>query len=260
MYHKRDFTLAIAGKVEVGPYLFQHMERFARTVHEINNLYRNHPSKSRIRILDFGSLAGELGIALKTFGYDVHCIDIEEVINEYKKHYERNNLKVKFLSKGYQLPYENDYFDCIVFSEVLEHVYDSPLEILKEFKRILHLDGHLLLTTPNVMRIENKIKFLLNINIYQDIYRYTYSPRYALHFREYSKRDLKILLEDYLGYSIVRFTMFDYAGGRTSTRRFIQRCLHLINILLPMYKGCMIAIARNGPDKQQPAVINNQSM
>ena len=53
-------------------------------------------------------------------------------------------------------------FDCIVFSEVLEHLYESPIKILEELYRVIKPGGILLLTTPNVMKIENKIKFFLN--------------------------------------------------------------------------------------------------
>lgn len=48
-------------------------------------------------------------------------------------------------SRG-EVPVEAASFDCVVSSQVLEHVAD-PREYLKEVKRILRADGHLILST-----------------------------------------------------------------------------------------------------------------
>lgn len=248
MYRRKDLVEAIKGKVEIGPYDWQHLIRYAMIVREIQRLWGDVRTERPIRTLDFGSHTGVLSLALKELGYEAHGVDVEPVVNEYSAFYAKYDLKVKPLKSGYSLPYEKGYFDCVICSEVLEHIYDSPLEVLSEFKRVLKPEGYLVLTTPNVMRIENKLRFLLNINIYQDIERYTYFPRYALHFREYSRKDLKTLLEDYLCYSSVRVKMFDFVAGRSSLRRTIQRCLYSINLFLPMFRGTMLAIARNNQD------------
>ena len=77
------------------------------------------------------------------------------------------------------------------------------------------INGYLLLTTPNVMNLENKVKFFFNINIYQDIYRYCYNPRYSLHYREYTKKDLTKLLKEFLKFdklcsSLVQYNIFKF--------------------------------------------------
>lgn len=46
-----------------------------------------------------------------------------------------------------KLPLEDDSFDTIILSDVLEHV-PYPLELIKETKRILKKDGRLIMTTP----------------------------------------------------------------------------------------------------------------
>jgi 2-polyprenyl-3-methyl-5-hydroxy-6-metoxy-1,4-benzoquinol methylase len=244
-YRRKDLLAAVRGKMDVGDYEAVHLDRYAMIVREVMTLAGAHTHTEPFRLLDFGSFSGVLSLALKALGYDVYCMDVEPVAAQHREFYEKHDLKLTPRLNGYTLPYEDGYFDCVVFSEVLEHLYDSPLDILTEFKRVLKPDGHLLLTTPNVMRIENKVKFLLNINIYQDIYRYVYYPRYAPHYHEYTKKDLRVLLGNYVGYSPVRVKMFDFAGGRSRLRRAVQRCLYSINILLPMFKGTLVAIAGN---------------
>ncbi|MFI5251995.1 MAG: class I SAM-dependent methyltransferase [Bacteroidota bacterium] len=248
-YRKQDLFKSITGKIEIGSYIIQHAGRFVTIIREIDNLYRSIPQKKAIRILDFGSHTGAISIGLKNQGYDVYCADIETVVNEYRHIYDQSGLPIKILESGYHIPYDDKFFDCVVFSEVLEHMYDSPIELLTEFKRIIKNDGYLLLTTPNVMKIENKIKYFLNMNIYQDIHSYTYNPRFWLHFREYTAKDLKILLGEYMKFSSVKIVMFNNASGRTPVKRFFQRCMFVFSYPLPMFKGFLMAIARNSPDR-----------
>jgi 2-polyprenyl-3-methyl-5-hydroxy-6-metoxy-1,4-benzoquinol methylase len=47
------------------------------------------------------------------------------------------------------LPFKPNYFDCIVFADVLEHLYD-PWGILNRFMPHLASDGHILISIPNI--------------------------------------------------------------------------------------------------------------
>lgn len=245
MLNKKTFFSLLAGKMDVGQYIHQHYMRFIRIVNTINKLLETDTNKETIKILDFASHTGVLGILLKTFGYDIYCIDLDQVIQGNLGNYTKNDLKVQCLNNNWdKLPYLDNYFDCLVFSEVLEHLYESPIKYLEEFFRILRPNGYLIITTPNVMRIENKIKFLFGINIYQDIKRYCYNPRYTLHFREYSKKDLQTLLGEYLNYKNIRLHLFDYLGGRTKFRRFVQKTMSPLNSIFPMFKSCFLVVAQ----------------
>jgi SAM-dependent methyltransferase len=48
---------------------------------------------------------------------------------------------------GKNIPFENKKFDSILCTEVLEHVFNID-ELLKEFNRVLKVDGKALITTP----------------------------------------------------------------------------------------------------------------
>ncbi len=247
MYKTRDFMRSITGRLETGLYETQHAPRLARTVEEINRLFHASEDRSEIRILDFGSLTGALSIALKVEGYNIFSIDLDSVVAQYKHVYKNNRIDIRTLAGSATFPYEDGYFDCVIFTETLEHIYENPVTILDEFKRILKIGAFLLVTTPNVMRLENKIKYLLNINIYQDLHRYITNPRFTLHFREYTRRELVTLLEDYAKLPVVRVARFDAPAGRTPFRRIVQRTIYLINYLIPGFKGVLLAIARKPP-------------
>ncbi len=196
-------------------------------------------------ILDFGSHTGVLALVLQHHGYKVTSTDLDVVIDSYIENYDHNSLQYDRLEATWEkLPYVDDTFDCVIYSEVLEHLYESPIKMLQEIYRILKPKGLLILSTPNVMKLENKVKFLLNINIYQDIERYCHNPRHSLHFREYTEKDLKILLTKYLDFTNLKFHFFDFVGGRTLLRRILQRTLYFISAILYKFRGSIMVIAQ----------------
>jgi len=68
-------------------------------------------------------------------------VDIENPSHDHSKE------KIDVFYDGKTIPFENNYFDCVFFSEVLEHVF-NPYEIIKEINRVLKNKGILFLTTP----------------------------------------------------------------------------------------------------------------
>ena len=96
------------------------------------------------------------------------------------------------------LPIEAGSLDVVLFCEVIEHMQNDPLRALSEIKRILRPNGHLVLTTPNVARLENVARLLAGSNIY-DPYS-GYGP-YGRHNREYNRHELVQLLE-FCGFEI----------------------------------------------------------
>lgn len=89
-------------------------------------------------------------------------------------------------------PYEDNEFDLVIFAEIIEHLLNDPCKVLREIKRILKPAGTLILTTPNVARLENVVSLMNGTNIY-DPYS-GYGP-YGRHNREYTRHELEQLLK-----------------------------------------------------------------
>lgn len=88
-------------------------------------------------------------------------------------------------------PYESDSFDVVIFAEIIEHLLMDPCAVLREIRRVLKVDGHLILTTPNVARLENVAKLLSGANIYDP---YSGYGAYGRHNREFNQHELHMLL------------------------------------------------------------------
>jgi SAM-dependent methyltransferase len=95
-------------------------------------------------------------------------------------------------------PFSTSQFDVVLVCEVIEHLQSDPVKVFREIKRILKPGGHLILTTPNVSRLENVARMLAGENIY-DPYS-AYGP-YGRHNREYTKHELAQLL-NYCGFEV----------------------------------------------------------
>lgn len=88
-------------------------------------------------------------------------------------------------------PYAEGSFDVVVYCEVIEHMQNDPLHCLAEIHRALRPGGVLVLSTPNVARLENVLRLVAGQNLY-DPYS-GYGP-YGRHNREYNRHEVVALL------------------------------------------------------------------
>ena len=172
-------------------YITNHSYRHLKTIELI-------PPKENLRILNIGTGHGVLEYFIKSkFGYDVETVDIRaEVDGYYGKRMKRLGILQKACDLNREkLPYPDESFDVVVFSEVLEHLLVSPLKPLLEINRILRKKGNLVLVTPNVASFSH-IAFLLCGRHFMPEYpmeMLTTMPDIK-HTREYTIREMKSLL------------------------------------------------------------------
>jgi SAM-dependent methyltransferase len=88
-------------------------------------------------------------------------------------------------------PYSDGEFDLVIFAEIIEHLLNDPCKVLREIRRVLKPNGTLILTTPNVAKLENVTRLISGANIY-DPYS-GYGP-YGRHNREFNRHELHQLL------------------------------------------------------------------
>ena len=90
-------------------------------------------------------------------------------------------------------PYPDGSFDLVLCCEILEHLPHDPVHMLAEIHRVLRKPtGHLLLTTPNPVRMDNLTRMLNGDNVYEQLSGY--GP-YGRHNREYTVDELSRLLD-----------------------------------------------------------------
>jgi len=99
------------------------------------------------KILDLGCGEGYGTLLLSHHARSVVGIDVDEsIINHARQKYRG---KVEILAyDGKKIPFEDETFDAVVSSQVIEHVEDV-VQFLFEAKRVLKIGGALFVSTPN---------------------------------------------------------------------------------------------------------------
>jgi len=108
------------------------------------------------RHLDIGSGTGEL-ISQIQAGFDVQshaCDYTDEFMAIDGQHVDIIDLNRDLL------PYEDGIFDLVTFTEVVEHLEHYRL-IIREAQRVLKPGGLLVVTTPNILNLKSRIRFLM---------------------------------------------------------------------------------------------------
>lgn len=116
-------------------------------------------------------------------------------------------------------PFATSSFDVVLFCEIIEHLLMDPARVLREIRRVLTPGGHLILTTPNVARLENVARMLSGANIYDP---YSGHGPYGRHNREYNKHELNLLLAA-TGFKIERMFTADVHENNTAEFFDIER-------------------------------------
>jgi SAM-dependent methyltransferase len=106
-------------------------------------------------LLDVPAGEGALAARLRRAGFDVRCCDL------YPQIFRLPGVEIKGGDLSATLPYPDDSFDFITCVEGLEHI-ENPQQAMREFARLLRAGGQLVVTVPNILNIEERIKWLLH--------------------------------------------------------------------------------------------------
>jgi SAM-dependent methyltransferase len=116
-----------------------------------------------------------------------------------------------------EFPYESGSFDVVLFCELLEHLLMDPVATLRQIHRVLKPGGVLVLTTPNVARLDNVLAMVGGANIYDP---YSGFGPYGRHNREYIRHELHRLL-DFAGFDVEHsFTADGHPTDHTRSPRY----------------------------------------
>ncbi len=115
--------------------------------------FKNQQFDLSVKILDLGAGHGAFTKRLYEMGYDTSACDLFPEIFKFEE------IECKKVDITDKFPYPDDTFDVAIAIEVSEHIIDHEV-FFKELSRILKPDGQLLLTTPNILSLKSRIRFL----------------------------------------------------------------------------------------------------
>jgi glycosyltransferase involved in cell wall biosynthesis/SAM-dependent methyltransferase len=218
------------------------------------------PERSGLRVLELGANPYFTTVLLSKFrNTELHLanfFDHPEQSGRQRVTIHKTNETFDFDYRQFNVeedsfPYEDDQFDVVLFCEIIEHLLSDPARALSEIRRVLKPGGVLVLTTPNVTRLDNVRKIIAGENIY-DPYS-GYGP-YGRHNREYTPQDLFRLLTAN-GFHVGTIFTADVNPGHTSSRVSLPSIAPLVRHRQPdlgQYIFCQSNVTRDS--KRQPVV------
>jgi len=178
----------------------------------------------RGKVLDIPAGTGALSLKLKEMGFDVYCCDINE------DHFELKGLPFKKGDMNKRLPYDGECFDYVVCLEGIEHT-ENPFNAIREFARLLRKGGKLILSFPNYLNIEKRVKFLITGSLTR--------PTNPLPFLGGSTSDLAMLHLNPITYTTLKFFLeaqgFSIADIEIDREKKKQKFLYPLVWLIILY-------------------------
>jgi SAM-dependent methyltransferase len=193
---------------------FSYQARFVETFKVLGSHFKGG------RIVDVGGWPGDFSCTLASLNMDVTLLD-KDLSRAISKRQDASTgewvldgattLQDRCREYGVEtvqcdierdsIPLEDSSVEFIVFTEVIEHLRIGLLNALRELHRILKPGGRLLVSTPNLLSLQNRVSFLFGRAAYDTLEM----PFDALaaeerighggHFRVFSLPELKHLFE-----------------------------------------------------------------
>ena len=176
------------------------------------------------KVCEIGFGAIGLGIYLE-LRVDVDAYDVSSfftrVCNDLGINHTIINLNTP---QGVQL---DDNYDLIVLCEVIEHLSRWPVSVLQNLYKYLQPGGTLLITTPNLLRLSNRIRLLTGKKLFSH-----FVPEALImgHLREYTPEEMDFFLRR-AGFTKIRIELQNFPDITRS--RLKQTCCSIIAKLFP---------------------------
>lgn len=173
------------------PYLQDHSIRFYETYKACDKLVN---SDSKLLSIGAGRAFVEYVLADQK-SLSVTVFDFEEAVERNLDQYEVFGFEKicgNFLTDTTRI--DRAKYDLIIFCEILEHIPLSPTDQIKKLLSHLKPGGHIVITTPNITNLSNRLKILSGKNIVASAER-LFSPvcieNESVHRREYTKKEIR---------------------------------------------------------------------
>jgi SAM-dependent methyltransferase len=151
------------------------------------------------RVLDVGAQFGSLAAYAVKLGCRAAAVDYGPYAKAFQKVVADQGVDYRECDIGLEpLPFSDNQFDFVIYTDVMEHHSFSPKRVLREIHRVLVPGGCVILVTPNHASLYNRLKLLFGGSVNDD-FDYFFDMCadqriYDGHHREYTRAEIATAL------------------------------------------------------------------
>lgn len=159
------------------------------------------PPGADVRLLDVGCFNGYISVIFKQLGYQVTGTDVCELESRcaiFQK------LGIEFVRSNMNelRPFArlaNESFQVVIIAQVIEHILNHPLGLIRSLADLMPRGGMMILTTPNPVTIMGAIRLLRGRSLLWGTTDFIDEPKIDageiisqgdIHYREYTSAEL----------------------------------------------------------------------
>jgi SAM-dependent methyltransferase len=171
-----------------------------RKIRLLRYILAHTPENQTPRLLDVGAQFGALAIYATQLGCRAAALDYGMYAKAFCEAVADRGVDYRECDLGREpLPFADNSFDFVTYTDVIEHHAFSPKRVLAEIHRVLVPGGRLILTTPNHASIYNRLKLFFGGSV-NDEFNYFFNmtadaKTYDGHHREFTHAEIRSALE-----------------------------------------------------------------
>jgi ubiquinone/menaquinone biosynthesis C-methylase UbiE len=203
-----------------------------KTHRKVLEIFQSFPNRGTLLEIPAGE--GALAWQLQKLGYTVTAGDIDP------KFFKVRPIECIAIDLNRKFPVENERFDFVSCIEGIEHLQDQ-FQFVRECERVLKPGGRLVLSTPNILNLASRLKYL-----FSGFYSLVPRP-----INEFSK----VPVFDHINpvtYYQLRYILHTQGFGITTvTTDLIRRSASALYFLRPLIQLYTVRTMRKETDPQQ---------
>jgi SAM-dependent methyltransferase len=151
------------------------------------------------RLLDVGAQFGALATYAARIGWRASAVDYGVYARAFRESVADRGVDYRECDLGREpLPFADDSFDFVTYTDVIEHHAFSAKRVLAEIRRVLVPGGRVIIATPNHASIYNRIKLFFGGSV-NDEFDYFFNTEadadvYPGHHREFTRAEIRSAL------------------------------------------------------------------
>ncbi len=171
----------------------------------ISDVMAHCPPRPDARLLDVGCFNGYMCVIFNQLGYHVTGTDVCEL-----EHRDTifQNLGIEFVFSNFNelRPFDHlatESFDVVIIAQVIEHILNYPLGLIRSLADLLLPGGLMILTTPNPVTVMGAIRLLRGRSLLWGTSDFIDEPKIdggeiisngGIHYREYTNAELRHMM------------------------------------------------------------------